>query len=135
MLRTQDCQPNMNTAEHLYRHQVFIFPLCAARRSSLGEVLNLYHYFNSPTCDEEPCRSHADPGLLTVLGRSTKAGLQAVRPLTPGKVPGRPASYGEEWLDLELLMDDLGRGSAAGQRGEIKSGLDIDDCEIVNEIS
>lgn len=86
-----------------------------ATHQELGKgksVLNLYHYFNSPTCDEEPCRSHADPGLLTVLGRSTKAGLQAVRPLTPGKAPGRPASYGEEWLDLELLMDDLGRGQA-----------------------
>lgn len=86
-----------------------------ATHQELGKgksVLNLYHYFNSPTCDEEPFRSHADPGLLTVLGRSTKAGLQAVRPLTPGKAPGRPASYGEEWLDLELLMDDLGRGQA-----------------------
>lgn len=85
-----------------------------ATHQELGKgksVLNLYHYFNSPS-DEEPCRPHADPGLLTVLGRSTCAGLQAVRPLTPGKAPGCPASYGEEWLDLELLMDDLGRGQA-----------------------
>ena len=98
----------MTTAEHGF---LGIFSPQFSSAQLLAEVLNLYHYFNSPTCDEEPCRSHADPGLLTMLGRSTRAGLQAVQPLTPGKVPGRPASYGEEWLDLELLMDDLGRGS------------------------
>ena len=35
----------------------------------------------------------------------------------------------------EVQLDLFWVGSVAGQRGEIKSGLDIDDCEIVNEIS
>ena len=71
-------------------------------------VLNLYHYFNS--CEEEPCRSHADPGLVTVLGRSTLPGLQAVLPVKPGGAPGRPAVYEDHWCDLEPLMDELGQG-------------------------
>ena len=78
--------------------------------TKIAEVLNLYHYFNSPSCEDEPCRSHADPGLLTVLGRSTLGGLEAVCPVKPGGAPGVAASYEDYWRDLELLMDDLGRG-------------------------
>lgn len=73
-------------------------------------VLNLYHYFNLETCDEEPCRSHADPGLLTVLCRSTEPGLQALHPLKPGGAPGQPAAYEDSWCDLEPMMDALGQG-------------------------
>ena len=80
----------------------------AAKAAKAAEVLNLYHYFNS--CEEEPCRSHADPGLVTVLGRSTLPGLQAVLPVKPGGAPGRPAVYEDHWCDLEPLMDELGQG-------------------------
>ena len=78
------------------------------KAAKAAEVLNLYHYFNS--CEEEPCRSHADPGLVTVLGRSTLPGLQAVLPVKPGGAPGRPAVYEDHWCDLEPLMDELGQG-------------------------
>ncbi|CAE7236418.1 ftsH [Symbiodinium sp. CCMP2592] len=67
-------------------------------------VLNLYHYFNEDP--EEPCRQHADPGLVTVLCcSSTRKGLEVRLPLEPGGAPGLPATYDEEWQDVEAAMD------------------------------
>ncbi|CAJ1419920.1 unnamed protein product [Effrenium voratum] len=66
-------------------------------------VLNLYHYFSG--VEEEPCRAHCDPGLLTVLCRSSGRGLEAQRPIAASCTPGRPAAYEEVWQDMEALMD------------------------------
>ncbi|CAE7607161.1 ftsH [Symbiodinium natans] len=78
------------------------------QESAIGKgksVLNLYHYFNQDP-SEEPCRQHADPGLVTVLClSSTKKGLEVRLPLRPGGAPGKSATYDEEWQDVEAAMD------------------------------
>jgi len=68
-------------------------------------VLNLYNYFNEEACEEAPCREHADPGLLTVLCRSSNAALQVRFPLRPGGSPGKAAEYEDVWRDIEPEMD------------------------------
>ena len=47
----------------------------------------------STEAQEEPCRAHCDPGLLTVLCRSSGRGLEAQRPIAASCTPGRPAAY------------------------------------------
>lgn len=73
-------------------------------------VLNLYHYFNDALCEEEPCREHADPGLITILCRSTNPALQARAPVPPDarpewSKPGCDAAYERGWRDVEPAMD------------------------------
>ena len=80
-------------------------------------VLNLYHYFNEETCLEEPCRQHADPGLVTVLCRSSTTGLEVRLPLKPGGAPGIHATYQEEWQDVEEVMDQCAQDAGATGRG------------------
>jgi len=67
-------------------------------------VLNIYHYYNEEACDEEPCREHADPGLLTLLCRSTNAALQVRLPLS-GEAPAQVVAYEDMWRDVEPAMD------------------------------
>ena len=84
-------------------------------------VLNLYHYFNEDP--EEPCRQHADPGLVTVLClSSTRKGLEVRLPLEPGGAPGLPASYDEEWQDVEAAMDLQRTGNAHLSQDPTNSG-------------
>lgn len=87
-------------------------------KTKAQSVLNLYHYFNEAGCDEEPCREHADPGLLTVLCRSTNEALQVRLPTQPGGAPGEAASYEEPWRDVEPLMDE-GLRAADARPGDV----------------
>jgi len=80
-------------------------------------VLNLYHYFNVADCEEEPCRAHADPGLVTVLCRSTSPGLQVQLPVRPGGAPGLHATYEGIWRDAELAMDEAAAPTGSGAAG------------------
>jgi len=97
-------------------------------------VLNLYHYFNDGGCEEEPCREHADPGLVTILCRSTNAGLQVRLPRCPGGAPGHAAEYEEAWLDVEPAMDDCAHEggpvllAAVGETLERLSGCRVPSC-------
>ena len=49
-------------------------------------IIMIIMMFNEAGCDEEPCREHADPGLLTVLCRSTNEALQVYIPQRGGAV-------------------------------------------------
>ena len=90
-------------------------------KKSCSRALLRYHYFNVDST--EPCRPHADPGLLTVLCRSTEAALQARRPLRPGGAPGVPAAYEETWCDLEPMMDRLSEGAEEGSKSRLLMGF------------
>jgi len=94
-------------------------------------VLNLYHYFNDVECEEEPCREHADPGLITILCRSTNAGLQVRLPQRPGGLPGCRAHYEDSWLDIETAMDVCSHGHAG--EGHESLGRSIVLLAIVGE--
>lgn len=68
-----------------------------------SSVLNLYQYFGAEDVDFD-CRAHADPGLLSVLTRSTRPGLE----ITP---PMRERTEGEEamiWQAIEPAMSSDG---------------------------
>eukprot|EP00927_Polykrikos_kofoidii_P075203 TRINITY_DN71295_c0_g1_i1.p1 TRINITY_DN71295_c0_g1~~TRINITY_DN71295_c0_g1_i1.p1 ORF type:complete len:390 (+),score=67.49 TRINITY_DN71295_c0_g1_i1:173-1342(+) len=79
-----------------------------AGKGKSKSVLNFYKYFNADTCEDEPCREHADPGLVTVLCRSTNPALQVRLPRQPGGTPGRSAEYDAEWHEIESVMDACG---------------------------
>lgn len=88
------------------------------RRAAAGKsVLNLYHYFNEG--EGEPCREHADPGLVTILCRSSNSALEARPPRPeaqrpPWVGPGDPAAYEGAWLNVEEAMDATS-GRCGGQ--------------------
>lgn len=76
-------------------------------------VLNIYNYFNEQSCDEEPCREHADPGLLTMLCRSTNAALQVRLPL-PDETADQASDYEDVWRDVESAMDAAAKNAQIG---------------------
>lgn len=77
----------------------------ASSKGKGKSVLNLYHYFNDDECDEEPCREHADPGLLTLLCRSTNAALQVRIPQRDSNTSVESRGYEPVWRDVEAAMD------------------------------
>eukprot|EP00929_Paragymnodinium_shiwhaense_P084481 TRINITY_DN45178_c0_g1_i4.p1 TRINITY_DN45178_c0_g1~~TRINITY_DN45178_c0_g1_i4.p1 ORF type:complete len:447 (-),score=115.49 TRINITY_DN45178_c0_g1_i4:405-1745(-) len=109
----------------------------AASSAKSKSVLNLIQYFNDSSCSEEPCREHADPGLLTILCRSShpEGGLQVRFPQMHGgsqdagssgraycerwRPPGEAVSYADEWQSLEPLMDELARQKAGEDGGMV----------------
>lgn len=92
-------------------------------RSKAKSVLNFYKYFNDEACEEEPCREHADPGLLTVLCRSTNPALQLRLPVARG----RSGAYEDVWRNVEPAMD------AAALNGQGRVGQDCVLLVIVGE--
>merc|ERR1712048_294757 len=103
--------------------------LCSMMTQSTGakakSVMNLYYYFEDET-DLEPCREHADPGLVTLLCcSSSAAGLQIRLPLHSSAEPTGPEycnmwrpecalTYSETWYDVEPAMDACLRQCAPG---------------------
>jgi len=107
-------------------------PGCGTRAAGKSKaVLNAYHYFNEATCEEEPCREHADPGLLTLLCRSTNDALQVRLALEPGGAPGRPATYEECWRDVEPAMDACSASGAADSVGTSEAAEEEDQQELI----